>query len=43
MLTLRDIERVLHFEAYVVTDLAPLKEVRHHVRGRLRRQAQGIR
>ena len=44
-MTLRDIERVLYFEAYVVDrprhDAA--EEVQHHVRGRLRRQAQGIR
>jgi len=40
-MTLRDIERVLYFEAYVVTDpgMTPLKRCQHHDRGRLRRQA----
>ena len=44
-MTLRDIERVLYFEAYVVTDpgMTPLKKCSDHVRGRLRRQAQGVR
>jgi DNA-directed RNA polymerase subunit beta' len=40
-MTLRDIERVLYFEAYVVTDpgMTPLKKYSHHDRGRLRCQS----
>ena len=40
-MTLRDIERVLYFEAYVVVDpgMTPLKKLDHD-RGRLRRQAR---
>ncbi len=36
-MTLRDIERVLYFEAYVVVDPGhdAAEEVQHHVRGRL--------
>jgi DNA-directed RNA polymerase subunit beta' len=43
-MTLRDIERVLYFEAYVVTDpgMTPLKKP-DHVRRRLLRQGRGIR
>ena len=44
-MTLRDIERVLYFEAYVVTDpgLTPLKRTPAPDRGRLPRQGRGVR
>ena len=44
-MTLRDIERVLYFEAYVVVDpgMTPLKKFSHHDRGRLRREAHRVR
>ena len=44
-MTLRDIERVLYFEAYVVVDpgMTPLKKFSVHDRGRLRREAHRVR
>ena len=44
-MTLRDIERVLYFEAYVVTDpgMTPLEPLPAPLRGRLPRQGRGVR
>ena len=44
-MTLRDIERVLYFEAYVVVDpgMTPLKKFSIMTRGRLRREAHRVR
>ena len=44
-MTLRDIERVLYFEAYVVTDpgMTPLQPLPAADRGRLPRQGRGVR